>query len=67
MKTIKKKSSQSVNGVLVYEKSLSFVKEIYGVLCESYDIVLYENIRKTAFSITTNLAESHATKYFARN
>lgn len=63
MKTIKKKSSQNINGLLVYEQSLNFVKEIYEVYCEPYDIVLCENIRKSACDIATNLAESHATKY----
>jgi four helix bundle protein len=66
MQEIKNEYSKNLKGLSVYDKSLNFVKEIHGILRESNDIVLCENIRKTACNIITNLAESHATKYFGK-
>lgn len=66
MQGIKNEYSKNLKGLSVYEKSLYFVKEIHDVLRESNDIVLCENIRKTACNIITNLAESHATRYLGK-
>jgi four helix bundle protein len=66
MHEIKNEYSNNLKGLSVYEKSLNFVKEIHWFFSEPYDIVLCENIRKTACNISTNLAESHATKYYGK-
>lgn len=66
MQAIRKPYNTDLSKSILYEKSLVFVKKIYSMSDEFHDQIMLERIRKSACSITTNIAESRATMYYSK-
>lgn len=66
MRALKKQYSSDLQGLTLYEKSLSFTKKMYDISEKFPDDIVRELIRKSAAAISTNIAESRATMYFAK-
>jgi four helix bundle protein len=66
MQVIRKPYSSDPRKLLVYEKSLNFAKDIYGISEEFRDDTIREKIRKSACSVATNIAESRATMSYSK-
>jgi four helix bundle protein len=66
MQVIRKPYSSDPRKLLVYEKSLNFAEDIYGISDEFRDDTIREKIRKSACSVATNIAESRATMSYSK-
>lgn len=66
MRAIKKQYSSNPQKSTLYDKSLSLAKKMYDLSENFPDYLIRELIRKSAAAISTNIAESRATKYYSK-
>lgn len=66
MGALKKQYSGDPKKLILYEKCLSLAKEMFEISEEFPDAIIRELIRKSAANILTNIAESRATMYYAK-
>lgn len=66
MQALKKPYNSNPQKLIVYEKSLSFAKDIYSISDNFHDMIIRESIRKSAAAILTNTSQSRATMYLSK-